>query len=113
MRKVVSRKAKKPHKYGAKRIVIDGIVFPSTKEGMRYTVLCLLLRAGEISDLKIQPSFVLEVNGKKIATYRGDFSYYDRLGVYALEDVKGVRTPVYNLKKKLMLALHGISIKET
>ncbi|SHN42254.1 DUF1064 domain-containing protein [Chitinophaga sp. CF418] len=101
------------NKYGAKKIVIDGIRFASTKEGMRYTVLRLMQRCGEITDLKLQPSFALVVDGYKIATYRADFSYYDMGGNYIVEDVKGVRTPVYRLKKKLVHALHGIEIKET
>ena len=47
----------------------------------------------------------------KVATYVGDFRYIDRNGI-AVEDVKGMRTPVYRLKAKLMLAVHGITVRE-
>lgn len=112
-RPICQQRTEKQHKYKAKSIVIDGITFPSTKEGKRYTVLKLLQHAGDITDLKLQPSFPIVVGGVKVCTYKADFSYYDRFGGFIVEDVKGVRTPVYNLKKKLVLAIYGISIKET
>ncbi len=104
----------KAHKYHAKPIVIDGIRFASTAEGTRYANLKHMERAGMIEGLVLQPRFPLEVNGHRIGTYVADFLYYDNeRQARVIEDVKGVRTPVYRLKKKLMLALHGIEITET
>jgi hypothetical protein len=104
--------AKRPHKYGAKAVTIDGIRFASTKEGKRYAELKLLAKAGEINSLTLQPEFDFKVNGKKIFTYVADFSYFDRKDREIIEDVKGVRTPVYLLKKKLIESYHDIEITE-
>ena len=98
-------------KYRAKRTKLDGITFDSTREAEHYCELKLEQRAGSISDLELQPEFVITVNGKRIGVYRADFQYV-RDGVTVIEDVKGVRTPVYRLKKKLVEALHSVTIKE-
>lgn len=68
--------------------------------------------AGEISDLKLQVSYPLIVNEVKIATYRSDFEYIEQ-GQKVVEDSKGVRTRDYVMKRRLMLALYGIHIRET
>lgn len=103
-------------KYGAIPTEVDGIRFASRAEARRYGVLRLLEAAGEIADLELQPSFELVVNGVKVATYRADFRYRDvATGETVVEDVKGGRatvTPVYRLKRRLVLALYGIEIKE-
>jgi hypothetical protein len=104
-------KVKKP-KYGNKAIWIDGIYFHSTKEGRRYEILRLMERAGGISDLKLQVTFALAVNGRAVCRYKADFTYL-REGVLIVEDTKGVRTAAYMIKKKLMRAVHGIEILET
>ena len=44
--------------------------------------------------------------------YKADFRYIEK-GETVVEDVKGMRTPVYNLKRHLMKAVHGIEIRET
>jgi len=98
-------------KYGAIRTTVDGITFASKAEAARYKELCLLLRGGEISDLQLQPRFPLVVNGVKCGTYVADFQYVSG-GSTHVEDVKGVSTPVYALKKKLVKAIHGIDIEE-
>lgn len=100
------------NKYGAKSVVIDNLRFDSQKEGRRYLELKLLLFQGVIRDLAIQPSFDLFVKNIKICTYKGDFAYLEN-DVRIIEDVKGFKTPVYKLKKKLMKAIHGIEIRET
>lgn len=102
----------KPNKYRAKRTEVDGIVFDSKRESTRYQDLKAMQDLGLIHDLKLQVSYPLIVNGMKVATYRADFEYFAH-GEKVTEDAKGVLTPVYKLKKKLMLALHGISIRET
>lgn len=99
-------------KYNAKRTKVDGLDFDSKAEARRYQVLRLMERGGEIHGLTCHPRYPLVVNEQKICTYVGDFLYRTRDGKSILEDVKGVRTPVYRLKKKLLLALYGIEICE-
>lgn len=99
-------------KYHNKPIVIDGIYFPSQKQGARYQELKLMERAGVIEQLRCEVPYNLDVNKKRVAVYRADFVYLEN-GKEIVEDVKGVRTPVYRLKAKLMHALYGIQIRET
>jgi hypothetical protein len=100
---------KKTHKYRAKAMTIDGIRFDSKKEAKRYIELKMLEKAGKIKELKLQPVFLLQEgfhrNGKAIRqiTYRADFEYIDEKGQKVVEDVKGFKTDVYKLKKKLFL----------
>lgn len=98
-------------KYRAKPVTIDGIRFASQAEARRYGELKLWQRDGGISGLAVHPRFALTVNGLKVCTYEADFEYW--IGeTRVIEDVKGVLTPVYRLKKKLLRAVHGIEIKE-
>jgi hypothetical protein len=99
------------NKYGARKTEVDGITFDSAKEAKRYGELKLLERAGEIAELELQPKYDLTVKGQKVCTYKADFRYFEH-GCEVVEDVKGMRTPVYRLKKKLMKACHGIEIRE-
>ncbi len=97
-------------KYHSRKVILDGHKFPSQKEAGRYAELKLLLRAGEITDLELQPAFVLQertrVNRRwqRAIIYRADFRYKTRDGKTVVEDVKGHKTKVYLLKKKLLLA---------
>jgi hypothetical protein len=101
-------------KYRAVKTVIDGIVFHSKKEARRYMQLKLLERAGEISNLELQPIYEFTLADKKIFIYKADFSYLDRkTNELIVEDVKGYKTPVYRLKKKLIENQHHIEIWET
>lgn len=100
------------HKFGAKPTTVDGIKFHSKREAARYGKLKWMEKVGIISSLELQPRFEITVNGQKICTYVGDFEYTEN-GVRVVEDVKGYRTPEYRLKSKLMLAVHGITIRET
>jgi hypothetical protein len=94
--------------------VVDGIKFASKKEAARYSELKLLQAAGEITDLKTQSRIPCIVNGEKVCDYYADFSYYDRrTKKMENEDVKGMRTAVYKLKRKLVKACTGIEILET
>ena len=107
-------------KYGnRKTMTSDGILHDSRKEAVRWMELNMLLRAGEISDLKRQVEFVLipeqRVNGKLVerkCSYLADFVYHDKSGEKVVEDAKGVRTKEYIIKRKLMLYIHGIRVKE-
>lgn len=105
-------------KYKNRKTVVDGITFDSKKESRRYQELRLLEQAGEIRDLKLQVKFELipsqRVDGKVVeraCTYKADFVYREN-GEIIVEDAKGFRTPEYKIKRKLMLYIHGIRIKE-
>lgn len=82
-------------KYSSQKTVVDGITFHSKKEAKRYSDLVLLQKAGEISDLKLQPSFSLQIE----KTYRADFAYCQK-GKLVIEDVKGFKTKEYITKRK-------------
>ena len=106
-------------KYRAKKTEVDGIVFDSKKEARRYQELKLFEKAGVISDLQRQVKFVLipvqRINGKVVereCSYVADFVYLDEAGKKVVEDTKGVKTKDYIIKRKLMLYVHGIRIKE-
>ena len=99
-------------KYNAVKTVVDGIKFDSKKEARRYSQLKLMEKSGAISDLSLQPRFDLIVNGKKCGFYKADFKYVEN-GKEVIEDVKGMLTPVYRLKKKLVKAIYNIDIFET
>lgn len=99
-------------KYNSVKTEVDGFVFDSKAEAHRYSELKLAEKAGEITELELQPKYPVEVNGSKICTYIADFRYKDGDGNQIVEDVKGVKTPVYRLKKKLVEALYWIEITE-
>lgn len=103
-------------KYKARKSTADGITFDSKKERDRYCVLKLMEKAGEIKNLELQPRYDFKHNGKLICFYKADFRYRDcHNGNWNLiiEDVKGMKTPMYNLKKKMMKIFHGIEVLET
>ena len=99
---------RKRNKYGNKKTVVNGITFDSKAEARRYCELRLLERAGEISNLELQPKFVLipkhKRRGRTVrqATYKADFRYVDEDGNTIVEDVKGVETREFKLKRKLL-----------
>ena len=101
------------NKYRNIPTAVDGIIFPSKKEASRYVELKMLQRSGIITELDWQRKYPLMVNGVKICTYIADFRYLDKDGREVVEDVKGVRTAVYKLKAKLMIAIYGIRVIET
>lgn len=108
-------------KYRNVPTVVDGIRFPSKRQASRYLTLKLREQAGEIVDLVCERPYDLVVNGTKVCRYVADFVYAEVVKTRpnaityepVVEDSKGVRTPVYKLKKKLMRALHGVEILET
>lgn len=105
--------AKRP-KYGNQRCQVDGHTFASKKEAERYLVLKDQQNKGAIADLSLQPRLPIVVNGETVCHYVGDFAY-SVAGVRIIEDVKSEITrknPVYRLKRKLVLACHGIEILE-
>lgn len=116
-------------KYHSKKITLNGITYDSKKEAKRHQELLLLERSGAISDLKRQVEFELIpaqrepdrvgvrggiIKGKTIehaVKYVADFVYAEG-GKTVVEDTKGVKTKDYIIKRKLMLYIHGIRIKE-
>lgn len=95
-------------KYNNIKTVIDGIIFDSKRESERYCELLILIKAKTIKDLELQPKFVLQDGFKKngvtyrAITYKADFKYVDvATGKTIIEDVKGVETKEFRLKRKL------------
>lgn len=96
-------------KYNNRKTKIDGIVFDSKAEALRYLELKDKEKRGKISDLHLQPKFTLqdgftdlEGTRHRPITYIADFEYVE-LGTLVVEDVKGRQTEVYRLKKKLFI----------
>ncbi len=100
-------------KHHAVRTEIDGIVFDSKHEAKRYQELRLLERAGEIINLRLQAPYILIDKSKygRAIKYIADF-VYEHNGITVVEDAKGVKTPVYCLKKRMMAERYGIEIQE-
>jgi len=98
-------------KYGNKKTVVDGFKFDSKAEAERWSLLKVLSEIGVISELQRQVPYQIAVNGVKVCKYVADFVYVEK-GHQVVEDVKGFRTAEYRLKKKLMLAVHQIEVKE-
>lgn len=102
----------KPSKYRAVKTTVNGITFPSKLEARRYLELLTLQKAGEIAGLERQVPFDLVVNGHLVCRYIADFCYTaTSSGERTVEDAKGVLTPEFRLKAKLMQACHGIVIQ--
>lgn len=98
---------------------MDGITFASRGEARHYAVLKQLEKLGEITDLELQPKFELFAHHKdsgkpiKVCSYVADFAFWDvKKRVRRIQDYKGFVPQLYRLKKKMMLACHGIEIEE-
>lgn len=101
-------------KYNASKVVIDGHRFDSQREARRYETLKQLEAVGKIAQLELQPRFELQpafrYRGEAVRKieYVADFRYLDyERGGLVVEDVKGMKTDVYRLKRKLFLAKYG------
>ena len=125
-------------KYNNKKTRVHGMDFDSAKEAQRYQELWLRGKCGEISDLRTQVKYELipaqyeyvesgevyligarkgmpkmkKVCVEQAVNYIADFVYYDSENNYIVEDTKGFRTSDYIIKRKLMLSVFGIYIKE-
>jgi hypothetical protein len=111
---------KRRNKYNAQKVRLDGLVFDSKKEAKRYGELRLMEKAGEIKYLRVHPSgFLLHCpaagwglrGDQVVCEYRPDFTYTQG-GVMVVEDVKGIKTALYLLKKKWLNLEYGIEIRE-
>lgn len=106
-------------KFNAKKTTVDGIVFDSKREAARYVELRDLERKGIVSNIQRQVRVELvppfDVDGKHFRGiyYVVDFVYEDSEGNEIWEDVKGMKTPVYLLKRKLVAYRYQKIIKET
>lgn len=101
-------------KYNASKVMIDGHRFDSQREAKRYEELKQREAAGKIAQLELQPRFELQpafrYRGEAVRKieYVADFRYLDyERGGLVVEDVKGMKTDVYRLKRKLFLAKYG------
>ncbi len=117
--KLINAKAPKPSKYHNKKVIYDGIKFDSAKEANYYLKFSLMQEAGIIKDLELQKKFILQkgytLNGKRYReiSYKADFCYISTTDdKYHVIDVKGFKTDVYKLKKKLFEYKYGIEIEE-
>jgi len=122
-------------KYHNEKMVVYGITFDSKHEAQRFMILHDMEKRGEITGLKLQEKFVLVPAQREKSTeiykagknkgapkpgkmiekevaYYADFVYTDSGGNLVVEDAKGMKTREYILKRKLMLYIHGIRIKE-
>lgn len=97
-------------KYRAIKTEIDGKVFDSKREAKYYLYYKDLEKQGIIRNLKLQTRIDFWLDNKKIFCYYPDFEYDDEEGHHFI-DVKGVETPVFRLKKKLIEAQFGIEIE--
>lgn len=109
-------------KYKNNRATVDGETFDSKKEAKRYQELLLCQKAGWISNLRRQVTFQLvptqktETKTERAVTYVADFVYTDTQGREIVEDVKSAITkklPAYIIKRKLMLWIHGVEVRES
>ena len=121
-------KADKPGKYHSRKCAVTlpesgkQITFDSEREARRFGELRMLLRCGQIQDLRLQVNFTLQegyttADGERVRpiVYRADFTYQERTRDGwrpVVEDVKGVRTKEYNMKRKMMLEKFGVKIRE-
>lgn len=99
-------------KYRNKKTRVGALMFDSKLEAARYVDLVRLQEGGVISGLQCQVPFKIEVNDQLICKYIADFTYLDCDRKKIVEDAKGKKTPVYELKKKMMSAILGIDIQE-
>jgi tellurite resistance protein len=103
----------KRSKYGAKRTLLDGIVFDSKREAEVYGQLKLLEKAGRISGFERQRKFNLIVNSEIIGSYRADFAFidHDQDGRLRVVDVKGVVTRDFRRVQKIIKAAYNIEVE--
>lgn len=116
----------KTNKFGNIKTKIGDVTFDSKRESERYIDLKLLEKAGRIKNLKLQPKFRFEINGKplksktkgsKQVTYTADFSYFDvEKGVEVVEDVKSAATKklyAFKIKKALFETIYDMELTIT
>ena len=129
------QKARGSSKYHAEKITVNGITFDSKKEARRWLELTALEQAGKIHGLRRQVKYLLIPEQRESCTeryksgpkkgqfkpgrvlerecaYYADCDYYTEDGTHVVEDVKGMRTKEYRLKRKMLLYKYQIRISE-
>ena len=111
---IIPKKTRRPNKYFAKKTVAMGLKFDSRWEAERWGQLKAMERAGVVTQLERQIKYELSINDVKICNYIADFRYLleeeDGLSRLVVEDAKGIQTPEFRLKKKMMKAIYNIDI---
>lgn len=105
----------KKSKYHNQKVKVDGLLFDSRKEAKYYNSLKLLLLAKEIITFSRQVELILQEGfaDQKPITYKADFLVVEKTGHCFFVDVKGMKTDVYKMKKKMLLAKYpGIDFRE-
>lgn len=103
------------NKYKNQKVEYKGIKFDSVKEANRYFVLKDMEKRGEIESLELQPkfdllnAFIYEGRKQRKITYIADFKYL-KDGRIVVEDVKGMKTEVYKIKRKIFLSKYKENI---
>lgn len=106
------RQQPKINKYGAKKTTLDGLTFDSGAEARYYAHLKQRERAGEVHSVELQRPYALTINGFLVATYKADFAFWDQVEErWRVIDVKGVVTPLFRLKQKMMKAILNIDVE--
>ena len=115
--KQVEDKLAPKSKYRNVKETVGNLKFDSKRERQRFDELMVLLRAGQIRDLKLQHEFTLQGaftdtdgNRTRAIKYIADFTYWQG-NLFVIEDVKGMKTDVYRMKKKMM-SEKGLTITE-
>lgn len=106
--KININRLKLNHKFRAKPQNLDGIHFASKKEARRYAELMLLKKENEVMFFLRQVPLHLPGGVKYVC----DFVVFWSDGDVTFEDVKGMRTPLYIAKKKIVEDIYPIKIKE-
>lgn len=106
------------NKYSARKTVCgSGHTHDSRREAVRCNELHLMQRAGEISDLRVQVAYDLipsmkyeDMPNERSVKYIADF-VYTKDGKTIIEDTKGMQTPAYIIKRKLLKKLYCVDGK--
>jgi len=107
-------------KFKAKKTSVNGMTFDSKAEARRYGDLYLMEKSGHIKDLRLQVPYILaprvkfegSPSAKPALKYVADFSYIEAdTGRAIVEDCKGVLTEGFQIKRHLMLSVHGIDVR--
>ena len=111
-------KSRQPKYHNVRTTDSEGVTHDSKREAAHWEVLKLLEQSGQISELQRQVSFelaqavVLDGRKRPPLRYVADFVYRDSAGRVVVEDVKGVRTQGYRIKRHLMRVAYGIEVRE-
>lgn len=118
-RALLSGSKPKKSKYGNKPATIGAEKYRSEREARRHQELLQLARAGQVAGLSrevpfvLAPAAVIDGRRKPALRYYADFVYTDTAtGAEVVEDVKGMKTQVYIIKRHLMMTVHGIAVRE-